>query len=313
MTVDRRRRRRPLGRPASILAVVALLTGCAKAPSGVQPAAVGGAGNGGAETPRGAMRRTAQASLAPVVLIVLENHEASAILGSPAAPYLNSTLIPTGRLFTSYTAVTHPSLPNYLAMTSGGTQGKVGTDSVYAGEIHARNLFGQLSRAGVRWRSYQETMPKRCYRLYAAGTDPQQYTLKHDPAMTYADIANSRRCRRVVPLTELDPTRLPPFSFVTPNLCHDMHSCSISAGDRWLGRHVPPLLRNGAIVVVTFDEGSTNVGGGGNVLLVEVGPGVTPGDTVGHAYDHYSLLAALEERFGVRRLANARSTDALPI
>jgi phosphatidylinositol-3-phosphatase len=313
MTVDRHPRRRPLGRPASILAVVALLTGCANAPSGVHPAAMRGAGNGGAETSNTATRRAAQASFAPVVLIVLENHEASAILGSSEAPYLNTSLIPAGRLFTSYTAVTHPSLPNYLAMTSGGTQGKVGTDSVHAGEIHARNLFGQLSRAGVGWRSYEETMPKRCYRLYAAGTDPQQYTLKHDPAMTYADIANSRRCRRVVPLGELDPTRLPAFSFVTPNLCHDMHSCSISAGDRWLGRRVPRLLRNGAIVVVTFDEGSTSVGGGGNVVLVEAGPGVAAGDAVGHAYDHYSLLAALEDRFGVRRLGKARSAEPLPI
>ncbi|MGZ4154992.1 MAG: hypothetical protein ACXVQ0_10985, partial [Actinomycetota bacterium] len=72
-------------------------------------------------------------------------------------------------------------------------------------------------------------------------------------------------------------------------------------------------LKNGAIVVVTFDEGSTSVGGGGNVVLVEAGPGVTAGGTVAHAYDHYSLLAALEDRFGVRRLGNARSADPLPI
>ncbi|MGZ4136238.1 MAG: alkaline phosphatase family protein [Actinomycetota bacterium] len=312
MTVDRRRRRRPLGRPASILAVFALLTGCANA-SAVDAGAVRGAANRSNRPSSAATRSAAQASTAPVVLIVLENHEASAILGSPDAPYLSGTLIPAGRLFTSYDAVTHPSLPNYLAMTSGGTQGKVGTDSVYAGEVHARNLFAQLSRAHVRWRSYQETMPTPCYRAYAAGTDPRQYALKHDPAMTYADIAGSRRCRRVVPFSELDPTRLPPFSFVTPNLCNDMHSCSVSVGDRWLSRRVPRLLKNGAIVVVTFDEGSTNAGGGGNVVLVEAGAGITAGDTVGHAYDHYSLLAALEDRFGVRRLGNARSADPLPI
>jgi phosphatidylinositol-3-phosphatase len=312
MTVDRPRRRRSLGRPASILVVFALLTACANA-SAVGAGRARGTGNRSTRPSSAATRSAAGASTAPVVLIVLENHEASAILGSADAPYLNGTLIPAGRLFTSYHAVAHPSLPNYLAMTSGGTQGKVGTDSVYAGEIHARNLFAQLSRAHVGWRSYQETMPTPCYRAYAAGTDPRQYALKHDPAMTYADIAGSRRCRRVVPLSELDPTRLPRFSFVTPNLCNDMHSCSVSVGDRWLSRRVPRLLKNGAIVVITFDEGSTNAGGGGNVVLVEAGPGITAGDTVAHAYDHYSLLAALEDRLGVRRLGNARPADPLPI
>jgi hypothetical protein len=311
MTVGRRRRRRPLARPASILLVAALSAACATASSGA-------AFRPGRTSPDGApasdaVQRSPRASRAPVVLIVLENHETSAILGSSEAPYLNHTLIPAGRMFTNYAAVTHPSLPNYLAMTSGSTQGKVGTDSVYAGEIHARNLFGQLSRAHVRWRSFQETMPSPCYRGYAAGTDPRQYALKHDPAMIYADIANSRRCRRVVPLSEMNPTHLPSFSFVTPNLCNDMHSCGVAVGDRWLGRHVPALLKNGAIVIVTFDEGSSDLGGGGNVLTLEVGRGMLAGDTVGRVYDHYSLLAGLEDRFGLRRLGRARSATPLPI
>jgi phosphatidylinositol-3-phosphatase len=312
MTIGRRPRRRPLSRAASILMVAAMLTGCATA-SGVGSAGGRRTGTGATPASDAGKRSATRASRAPIVLIVLENHEASAILGSTEAPYLNTTLIPAGRLFTNYEAVTHPSLPNYLAMTSGSTQGKVGTDSVTAGEIRARNLFGQLSRAHVRWRSFEETMPSPCYRPSSAGTYPREYALKHDPAMTYADIANSKRCQRVVPFSELDPTRLPRFSFVTPNLCDDMHSCSVSVGDRWLGRHVPPLLKNGAIVIVTFDEGSSDLGGGGNVVLVEAGPGITAGDTVGHAYDHYSLLAGLEDRFGVRRLANARSADPLPL
>jgi hypothetical protein len=87
----------------------------------------------------------------------------------------------------------------------------------------------------------------------------------------------------------------------------------VSVGDRWLGRRVPRLLANGAIVIVTFDEGSSDLGGGGNVVLVEAGPGVTRGASVGHVYDHYSLLAGLEDRFGVRRLGRARSAAPLPI
>jgi phosphatidylinositol-3-phosphatase len=249
----------------------------------------------------------------PVVLIVLENHEYSSVVGSSSAPYLNA-LIRRGRLFVDYTAVTHPSLPNYLAMTSGGTRGKVGTDDVVAGEIRARNLFQQLSGARVSWNAFEETMPSACFTAYSAGTAPRQYALKHDPAMTYRNIATSAtRCARVVPLTALDPSRLPAFSFVTPNLCHDMHSCGVAAGDRWLHDHVPPLLRHGAVVVITFDEGSSNVGGGGRVPTIEVGRGVPSGRKNRRAFDHYSLLAGLERRFGLARLGRARRAHRLPI
>jgi hypothetical protein len=250
---------------------------------------------------------------APVVLVVMENHEASAIVGSSEAPYMNRRLIAGGRVFTRYTAVAHPSLPNYLAMTSGATQGKAGSDAVSAGGIRARNLFHELSRAHVRWRAFEETMPVRCYRPYSAGSAPGRYALKHDPAMAYASVAGSTLCRRVVPLSALDPARLPAFSFVTPNECSDMHSCGIATGDRWLSRHIPPLLSAGAIVLVTFDEGTTDAGGGGRVLLVEDGPGIRPGVANHHPFDHYSLLAALERRFGVRLLGAARTSTPIPL
>jgi hypothetical protein len=85
-----------------------------------------------------------------------------------------------------------------------------------------------------------------------------------------------------------------------------MHSCGVAAGDRWLHDHVPPLLRHGAVVVITFDEGSSNVGGGGRVPTIEVGRGVPSGRKNRRAFDHYSLLAGLERRFGLARLGRAR-------
>ena len=171
----------------------------------------------------------------PLVLIVMENHEASSIVGSLDAPYLNGTLIPAGRLFTRYTAVSHPSLPNYLAMTAGSTLGKEGTDSVTAGELSAENLFHQLTVAGITWRAFQESMPTPCYRSYSAGSSPSEYVLKHDPAMTFSDIADGSACEQVVPLSQLDAGRLPPFSFISPNECGDMHSCSVRTGDECPG------------------------------------------------------------------------------
>src|SRR2546430_13144180 len=118
-------------------------------------------------------------------------------------------------------------------MTAGSTYGKDGTDAVSAGEINADNLFHQLSSAGVSWKVYQEAMPNSCFTGSFAGSSPSTYALKHDPAMAYQDIASGAQCRNVVPYTQLHPADLPAFSFVTPDECHDMHSCSVSTGDAW--------------------------------------------------------------------------------
>jgi hypothetical protein len=245
----------------------------------------------------------------PIVLIILENKAYSVVVGSPAAPYLNGTLIPSGKLFTNYSAVSHPSLPNYLALTSGSTQGKDGTDDISAGEITADNLFHQLASAGISWDAYQEAMPGSCFTGDFAGSSPNTYALKHDPAMAYQNIASGALCRHVTPYDQLDPSSLPAFSFVTPNQCHDMHSCSISTGDTWLEGAVPPLLGAGAEVIITFDEGT---GSSQTIMTLVVGPGVAPGKD-GARYDHYGLLAGLEIHFGLVRLGKARQAVPLPV
>ena len=91
-----------------------------------------------------------------------------------------------------------------------------------------------------------------------------------------------------------------------------MHSCPVRTGDRWLERHVPSLLRSGALVVVTFDEGTSSSGGGGRVVTVEVGPGV-PHARDGSSFTHYGLLAGLERHFHLPLLGKAKSARRLPI
>jgi len=246
------------------------------------------------------------------VLIVMENTEYPDVVGSPNAPYINGTLIPDGTLFTNYDAVSHPSLPNYLAMTSGSTQAKTGTDAISPGEIGGENLFEQLTAAGIGWRSFEEGLPSACDGSITAGVAPGIYALKHDPALAYSTVAAGSSCRDVLPLSALDASHLPRFSFLTPNECHDMHSCGVATGDAWLRGVMPSLLQNGAVVILTFDEGSTDTGGGGHVLTLEIGPGV--GRTRnGAAFDHYSLLAGLERHFGLRQLGEAAGASPLPI
>ena len=252
--------------------------------------------------------RPAFAASSPVVVIFMENHERSSIENSADADYLKS-FEAGGISFTHYYGVAHPSLPNYLAVASGSTDGKVGTDSISAGEIRAPNLWSQLQGAGVSWGVYQESMPSACYKGVSSG----DYRLRHNPAMPFTNIASKpKKCNKVVPYTAFNPNSLPAVSFVTPNICNDMHDCSIATGDNWLQARVPAMLAAGATVVITFDEGSSGTNGGGNIYAAVDGPGIS-GRTDAATYSHYSLLAALEIRGGVTRLGAAAKATPLPL
>jgi phosphatidylinositol-3-phosphatase len=245
------------------------------------------------------------------VVVVLENEACADVIGSPEAPYLNR-LARRSAFASRYYALTHPSLPNYLGLTGGSTFG-IRSDCTDC-PVRARNLVDQLERAHVSWKAYMEGMPRPCFRGAGSG----RYVKRHDPFLYYVDVASStRRCRRVVPLTQLavDIARhaLPRFVWITPDLCHDMHDCPVRDGDRFLARLVPSLLRavgaQGAIFV-TWDEGDDQAGccsraAGGNVATIVAGPEARPGGRSGLAYDHYSLLRTIEEALGLPRLRGA--------
>lgn len=261
--------------------------------------------------------RTPRTAPRPIVIVWLENHSASQIAGSNA-PFL-TRMKAHGRSFANYHGVASPSLPNYLAFASGSTKGKGGTDSIVAGEIPGQTLWRQLTTAGISWGVYQESMPRTCYRgVTANGADAGPYVLRHNPATPFADIAHTAACRRVEPLTSM-PRRLPQLSFVTPSICDDMHGVSdaslgsscrsgsdalIRRGDRWIGRRVRAWRLRGALVLVTFDEGS------GSLYTVEAGDGIHH-SVIARRETHYSLLAGLERRYGLALLGRARSTPPL--
>jgi hypothetical protein len=253
---------------------------------------------------------------APLVVIFMENHEQGDVAGSSSATYQNA-MARRGRTYTNYFAITHPSLPNYLAFASGSTHGKT-TDDITAGEIDGRTLWTQLTAAGIKWAVYEESMPSPCFTQYSSGSSPGDYVLKHDPAMPFRAIASDKSlCAQVQPLPQMDPKHLPAISFITPNECNDAHSCELSSGDAWLATHVPPLLDAGADVIVTYDEGTSDLGvdgaGGGRVFAVEAGPGVPNGVEVTRPMNHYSLLAGIEQRFHLAKLGEASGVTPLPI
>jgi phosphatidylinositol-3-phosphatase len=109
--------------------------------------------------------------------------------------------------------------------------------------------------------------------------------------------------------------RLPTFSLVVPDLCHDMHDCAIRVGDAWLARFMKPLLRGSAlrnsVVFVVFDEGTSDAGGGGKVFAIAFGPLVRPHSRMNAATNHYGLLKTIELGLGLRLLGHSAGARAI--
>jgi len=266
-------------------------------------------GSAGALVPTAVPRSVRIPDFTHVVLVVFENREASSIAGNPDAPTFNGLARRYGRA-TDYDAVAHPSLPNYLALVSGSTQG-ISSDCTGC-IVRARSLADTLAAAGRTWKTYAENLP---YPGFTGGSSGR-YAKKHDPFLYFRDVADSRaRRNRVVPFPRLardvDARRLPDFSLVIPNLCDDMHDCSVSTGDAWLKAHVVPLLHapalRGGVVFVVFDEGKSDEGGGGHVEALALGPTVRHGSTFAKATNHYGLLRTIEDAWGLPRLGFSRT------
>jgi phosphatidylinositol-3-phosphatase len=247
-----------------------------------------------------------------VVVLVMENKEYGQIIGSREAPYLNRLAKREG-LATHFYGVRHPSLPNYLALLGGSTFG-IHTDCTTC-KVRGRNLVDQLEEAGISWKGYMGAMPHACYRGAYAG----RYAKKHDPFMYFTDIANDRsRCRLVQPidhlLDDLRSDRLPRFALVSPDLCKDMHDCSVRTGDRYLSHLVPKILDGlGAdgVLFLTFDEGSSSEGcctnaSGGHIATIFAGPAVAAAPMRRSTpFTLYSILRTVEEAWGLPLLRQA--------
>jgi hypothetical protein len=255
-----------------------------------------------------------------IAVIVLENKEYDQIIGRAGAPYLNA-LARQSAVAANYYAITHPSLPNYLALTAGSTLGFSGSDCGTCSVSH-RNLIDQLEAAGISWKVYAEGLPSPCSSAGTAG----DYVRRHDPFMYYRDVAdNPARCRSIVPTStlthDLAHHALPRFFWLVPDVCHDMHSCGTYTGDRYLRAMVPRLLAElgpSGLLFVTFDEGETNSGccgvaKGGHVLTLVAGPGARAGARSVTPYDHYSLLRTIEDLWGLPRLGGAALPSAQPM
>lgn len=260
-----------------------------------------------------------------VYLIVFENKEASAINGNANAPYLNQLMRHYG-LAANYTAVAHPSEPNYLALWSGSTQG-VKDDRSH--RIDAEHLGDQLDAAGKTWKVFAENLPivdssgnPYCYTGDAAsgGPDgPGTYARKHEPAISFVNVSNDKtRCiAHLTDFSHFDPTAAN-LELIIPNLCNDMHDCPVKTGDDWLKNWLPshildtPAWRDtNSAIFITWDEGSSDRGGGGTVVTVVVSKQTAPGFVSNTSHDHYSLLRTIQQAWGLGCLKNSCETNSM--
>jgi len=244
------------------------------------------------------------------IVVVMENKARSAVLGNPHAPAFNA-FARQGAVLTGYRGVTHPSLPNYLALVSGSTHG-VASDCTRC-TVGGPSLADTLAARHLTWKAYAEGLPRPAWTGAASG----RYVKRHVPFLYFRNVlARPAWSRRVVPLTQFAGDRaagrLPAFSLVVPDMCHNMHDCSVATGDAWLKRFLPPLLKlPGTAVFVVFDESDSAHPG---VPALALGTLVRPHSRATGPLDHYGLLRTIEDGLGLRLLGrSARSTEVTGI
>jgi phosphatidylinositol-3-phosphatase len=265
---------------ASLLAAVVLTAACVPSQ---------GTGSAPSASPKAPARH--------VFVIVLENTSYQLAMQQP---YIK-TLAQRYAVATNYHDLGEPSLPNYLAMTSGSTWGV--EDNEYH-QLPATGIGNQLTEAKISWKAYMEGFTGDCF------DSPYPYALKHNPFPYYGGECPSN----VVPMDELETDlqgKTPMLSWITPGLCNDGHDCGVRTADRWLSVIVPQITsskswkQNGSLFI-TWDESDAN---DTRVALLVVTPKLR--GTITTRLDHFSLLATISDLLGVGRLGSAKQATSL--
>jgi hypothetical protein len=284
-----------------------------------------------------------------VYVIMMENTGYDSLIGNPNAPWINAAAAHDGLATNAY-GVTHPSQPNYIALTSGSTNGVANDNDT---TIDVPNIVDQLEAGGKTWRDYQQSLSLCATKLdHACGN--QLYERKHNPFVSYLDVqTNPARMANVVDLsemaTDLASGDAPDFAFIAPDQCHDMHGrggggpsdpCDfsqvqslIATGDAFLSSTVGMITSSSAwtgnsLIVITWDESDfTNSGpfgfgdtsgccdavpGGGHVVTLTISHSDHASRTSDINYNHYSILATIEGGWKLGCLAFTCDTANVP-
>jgi hypothetical protein len=274
-----------------------------------------------------------------IVVFILENKGFSQIIGNSEAPFLNA-LAKKNMIMTNYHAMTHPSLPNYVALISGSSVARHSDDP--SQRFSVSTVVDRLESNGFTVSGYFEGMPYDGFRGDRYPSRHPIYVQKHNPFMLVSslrqDPKRERFDRRLEDLdSDLKSGRLPDLSYVVPGLCHDMHggkacksnrtSSLIGAGDTFMAKWVPKVMasdafKKGGVILIVWDEGGgffrhpflrqSFPGKGGRVPLICVTSQHKGHMEFSEYSDHRILLNAILSRFGLPAIANGEPSSLFP-
>lgn len=244
-----------------------------------------------------------------VLVVVEENHSYTQMRNG--MPYLFGLAQRYGYA-TDWTAITHPSEPNYIGIVGGSTFG-ITNDAIPAANAprvgSAQSVFGQALAAGKTAKTYSESMPSNCYLQRGSG-DPPLYAPKHNPWAFFGAERSQCNLYDVSAATfasNAQANTLPNVAMLVPNQLNDAHSGSLATADNWLRTTLGPVLASSdfasgnLVVVVTADE--DNRKSGNKVLTVVMHPSLH-GTVVATPLTHYSLTRYVAQILGVAPLRN---------
>jgi hypothetical protein len=256
---------------------------------------------------------SAAALPATKVLIFIEENHSLAQMQS-GMPYTASLAQKYGYA-TKYDAISHPSLPNYLAIASGSTFGITDDKSPAAHPLDAQTVFGQAWAGGRTAKTYAESAKKNCDTQGTA-----LYAVRHNPWLYFTPAAERSKCLTSdVPFGQFagDVTngRLPNVGFVVPNLCNDAHDCSLATADAWFRQRMQavfngPDWKSGRLVVILTADEAGRGAATNTVLTVVIHPSQNH-KVVTTPLTHYSLTRLCEDIVHAPYLNNAASAASM--
>ncbi|HWD91398.1 MAG TPA: Ig-like domain-containing protein [Verrucomicrobiae bacterium] len=302
-------------------------------------------------------------SIKTFFIIPMENHDfvqtnptvsPQQLLGNPACPFFNSLLTPGNpnaaqvAYATHYYTVAvgeHPSEPNYI-WGEAGTDFDIRTDSdpstsaqnVFSGVQH---LSGQLTAAGIPWRSYDEDLeysPSPAVTAVGSGVAVNPYNgstdygylARHNPMQFFTDTQN-RNCYPLTNFwTDLARTNIGRYNWMAPGLYNQMHNplpngftyhgttwtgdqAAVAAGDNFLSMIIPRIMASSAYkdrgaIIIWFDETESTDDTNTTIPFILISP-LARGNAYASTlpYSHASDLKTMDEVFGL-----AYQTNVIP-
>ncbi len=251
-----------------------------------------------------------------VVIVIMENHSYSNIIGSSSAPHINALASDTdAAVFTQSYGIQHPSQPNYLAFFSGSNQGVTNDNKPTNYPFTTANLAAQLIGASYTFTTYSEGLPSVGYD--GATSSAGHYARKHNPAANWVGTGTNQ-----IPSTTNQPftafpsssnyANLPKVCYVVPNLSDDMHDGTVAQGDTWFNTNMQSYVTwaktHNSLLILTWDE--DDLSSSNQILTIFVGP-MVKGASYSEHITHYSVLRTIEDMYSLPYAGSASSATTI--